>query len=103
MVDKSREISETYCGGSTMAKVNISLSQEILEEIDKLSKEENITRSELLRKAFETYVEVLIEKRKERKKRKGIETAIELQDEIRNSLGHLDLVEDLRRWREKRR
>ena len=34
MVDKSREISETHCRGSTMAKINISLSQEILEEID---------------------------------------------------------------------
>jgi len=70
---------------------------------NKLSKEENMTRSELLRKAFETYVEVLTEKRKERKKRKGIETAIELQDEIRSSVGHMDLIEDLRRWREKRR
>ena len=103
MVDKSREILDTYSGGSTMAKVNISISQEILEEIDKLSQEENMTRSELLRKAFETYVEVLEEKRKGLEKRKGIETAIELQDEIRNSIGHMDLIEDLRRWREKRK
>lgn len=103
MVDKSREISETDFRGSTMAKVNISISQEILEEIDKLSREENMTRSELLRKAFETYVEVLTEKKKEHKKRKGIETAIELQDEIRNSIGHMDLIEDLRRWRDRRR
>ena len=47
-----------------MAKINISISREILEEINKLSKEENMTRSELLRKAFRTYVEVLEEKKK---------------------------------------
>jgi metal-responsive CopG/Arc/MetJ family transcriptional regulator len=86
-----------------MAKVNISISQEILEEIDKLRQEENTTRSELLRRAFETYVEILEEKRKEIKKRKGIERAIELQDEIRDSIGDKDLIEDLRKWREKRR
>lgn len=86
-----------------MAKINISISHEILEEINKLSKEENMTRSELLRKAFKTYVEVLEEEKKEQKKRKGIEKAIHLQDEIRNTIGHMDFVEDLRKWREKRR
>jgi metal-responsive CopG/Arc/MetJ family transcriptional regulator len=86
-----------------MAKVNISISQEILEEIDALSKEENMSRSELIRKAFQTYVEVLTEKKKERKKRKGIEKAVELQDEIRNKIGYMDLVEDLRNWRSKRK
>lgn len=39
-----------------MAKVNISIPQEILEEIDALSKDENMTRSELIRKAFQTYI-----------------------------------------------
>ena len=86
-----------------MAKINISIPQKILEEIDMLSKQENMTRSELIRKAFQTYVEVLTEKKRERKKRKGIERAVELQDEIRSSVGDLDLVTDLRNWRDKRK
>jgi metal-responsive CopG/Arc/MetJ family transcriptional regulator len=86
-----------------MAKINISIPQEILEEIDNLSKQENMTRSELIRKAFQTYVEVLTEKKRERKKRKGIEKAVELQDEIRKIIGDMDLVKDLRDWRDKRK
>lgn len=86
-----------------MAKINISLPREILEEIDKLSREENMTRSELLRKAFKTYIEVLAEKKKEQKKQKEIEKSIRLQDEIRDTIGHMDLIKDLRKWREKRR
>ena len=94
---------DTLCRGCPMAKINISIPQKILEEIDALSKQENMTRSELIRKAFQTYVEVLTEKKRERKKRKGIEKAVELQDEIRHTIGDLDLVEDLRKWRDKRK
>jgi metal-responsive CopG/Arc/MetJ family transcriptional regulator len=86
-----------------MVKVNISLSQEILDEIDKVSEEENMYRSELLRKAFQTYVEVLEENKKEQKKRKGIEKAVKLQDEIREKIGTLDLITDLRKWRDRRK
>ena len=86
-----------------MAKINISIPQEILEEIDALSKEENMTRSELIRKAFQTYVEILTEKKRERKKKKGIEKAMELQDEVRKIVGDMDLIKDLRDWRDKRK
>lgn len=86
-----------------MAKINISISRKILDEIDKLGEEEKMTRSELLRKAFKTYVEVLSEKKKESRKRKSIEKAIRLQDEIRKEIGDMDLIEDLRKWREERR
>jgi Arc/MetJ-type ribon-helix-helix transcriptional regulator len=102
-VDKSREILETLNRSCPMAKINISIPQEILEEIDALSKEENMTRSELIRKAFQTYVEVLTEKKRERKKRKGIERAVELQDEVRKMVGDMDLVKDLRNWRDRRK
>ncbi|MBN1270645.1 MAG: ribbon-helix-helix protein, CopG family [Candidatus Aminicenantes bacterium] len=86
-----------------MAKINISIPQEILDDIDKLSREENKTRSELLRLAFKTYLEVLKEKREEKKKQKRIENAIQIQDNIRNELGHIDLIQDLRKWRDGRK
>lgn len=86
-----------------MAKINISISSDILEKIDKLSKEENMTRSELLRVAFKTYTEVLEEKKREKIKQKSIEKAIQIQDEIRNEIGDLDLIQELRKWRDERR
>ena len=86
-----------------MAKINISISSEILDEIDKLSKKENKSRSELLRMAFKTYVEVLAEKKKERQKQEGIERAIRIQDETRSQIGNVDLVKELRKWREERK
>ena len=86
-----------------MAKINISISSEILEKIDKLSKEENMTRSELLRTAFKTYADVLGEKKREKKKQKSIERAIQVQDEIRDEIGDMDLIQELRKWRDERK
>lgn len=85
-----------------MAKINISIPRDILDEIDKLSQEENMTRSELLRTAFKTYLELLVEKKKEKKKREAIERAIQAQDEIRKEVGDVDLIKELRKWRDKR-
>ena len=86
-----------------MAKIIISISRDILDEIDKLSKEENMTRSELLRTVFKTYLEVLSEKKMEKKKRKAIERAIQAQDEIRGEVGDVDLIQELRKWRDIRK
>ena len=83
-----------------MSKINISISDEILDEIDNIRKQKGITRSEFLRKAFKTYLEVLAEEKREEDKRKGIEKAIQLQDEIRKAIGKWDSTEDLRKWRE---
>jgi metal-responsive CopG/Arc/MetJ family transcriptional regulator len=86
-----------------MAKINISISNDILEKIDELSKEENMTRSEFLRTAFKTYTEVLERKKVEKKKQKSIEKAIQVQDEIRNEIGDMDLIQELRKWRDERK
>lgn len=86
-----------------MAKVNISIPNEILDEIDRLSEEENMTRSELLRMAFKTYRRFLSEKKRERNKREGIEKAIQTQDEIRKKIGDMDLIQELRKGRDERK
>ena len=86
-----------------VTKINISIPQEILDEIDRVSKEENLSRSELLRLAFKIYVDVLKEERREKKKQKSIEKAIEVQDEIRGAIGNVDLIKELRKWRDERK
>jgi hypothetical protein len=104
-VDKRREILhvENEDKQTIMPKINISLSKDILDEMDSVGREENLTRSELLRRAFITYREVLALRREEDKKRLAISEAIKIQDEIRSILGEADLTKDLSAWREKRR
>lgn len=86
-----------------MAKINISIPSDILEEIDKLSREEKMTRSELLRTAFKTYLEVLSAKKREKKRQNAIARAIQAQDEIRLEIGDADLIQELRKWRDDRK
>lgn len=86
-----------------MAKINISISRDILDEIDRVSSEEDMTRSELLRTAFKTYLEVLAEKKRERKRQKAILRAIQTQDDIRRKIGNVDLIRELRKWRDERK
>lgn len=86
-----------------MTKINISIPQEILDEIDRVSKEEKKTRSELLRVAFSSYLDVLKEERREKKKQQSIDKAIQIQDEIRDKIGNVDLIKELRKWRDERK
>ena len=86
-----------------VAKINISIPQEVLNEIDRVSKEEKKTRSELLRMAFKVYLEVLKEDRREKKKQISIEKAIQNQDMIRDAIGNIDLIKELRKWRDERK
>jgi len=86
-----------------VAKINISIPSDILEEIDKLSREEKMTRSELLRTAFKTYLEVLSAKKREKKRQNAIARAIQAQDEIRLEIGDADLIQELRKWRDDRK
>jgi metal-responsive CopG/Arc/MetJ family transcriptional regulator len=84
-----------------MPKVNISLSEEILEQIDK-TREKRLTRSEFFRQASELYLRVLEEERREEEKRAGIEEAIRIQNEVRQRVGFWDALAELRKWRELR-
>jgi metal-responsive CopG/Arc/MetJ family transcriptional regulator len=86
-----------------VAKVNISLPDEILEKVDEVRKEKQITRSEFIRQASSAYLKLLEEMKEEEKKRKGIEKAILLQDRIRERVGKYDLEVQLHKWRKRLR
>lgn len=86
-----------------MAKINISITEDLFEEIEKKRREKHLTRSGFLRKAFESYLRILEEEKQEEEKKRAIERAIKLQDEIREKIGKWDSTQALRRWREARR
>ena len=84
------------------AKVTISISEELLAEIDKVTKAENRSRSEFLCEAARFYLEA----RKTRMfpgQDPRVQKAIAIQDEIarRDTLMEWDSTEEIRRWREK--
>jgi metal-responsive CopG/Arc/MetJ family transcriptional regulator len=85
-----------------MAKINISLPDEFLKEIDKLKGEENVSRSEFLREAVRTYGKMLEERKLEEKRRKNILESIRIQDSLRKKSGSWDGVKEIRKWRNKR-
>lgn len=61
--------------GRTSRTVTISLPPRLYEEVDRLAREENKTRSELFRDMIKVYEDYLEEKRVSRLRRLGKETA----------------------------
>jgi metal-responsive CopG/Arc/MetJ family transcriptional regulator len=87
-------------GGQKVQKINITLPEELLREIDKTAKQEHISRSEFLRKAVKTYWEVRSAKRAEEERARNIKEAIEIQRRLRKKTGNWNGVAEIRKWRE---
>jgi metal-responsive CopG/Arc/MetJ family transcriptional regulator len=84
-----------------MTKINISLPDEFLDELDALKNEENISRSELLRKSVRTYKDMMEKQKEEKLRREKIMEAVRTQDYLRTKSGKWDGVKEVRKWREK--
>lgn len=89
-------------GDGIMPKINITLPEGFLKEVDKSAAKERLNRSEFFRRAVQTYWEVQRQKASEKKRAKRIEKAMEMQEMIREKAGEWDAVGEIRKWREKR-
>jgi metal-responsive CopG/Arc/MetJ family transcriptional regulator len=85
-----------------MVRINLSIEEEELEQLDKISKSENISRSKLIRKALEVYRREVERKAAENIRRQNIEKAIEIQENLRKYSRGWDGVSEIRKWRESR-
>lgn len=85
-----------------MPKINITIPSDFLKKVDRTAKEERLTRSELLRKAVETYWEARKAKQAEKKRIQNIREAMEIQERLREKAGKWDGVAEIRKWREAR-
>lgn len=85
-----------------MPKINITIPSDFLKKVDRTAKEERLTRSELLRKAVETYWEARKAKQAEKKRIQNIREAMEIQERLRKKAGKWDGVAEIRKWREAR-
>jgi metal-responsive CopG/Arc/MetJ family transcriptional regulator len=86
-----------------MTKINISIPEDFLKEMDTLKDEENISRSELLRKSVRMYKEMLKRKKEEEERRERVMEAVHTQDYLRGKSGKWDGVKEIRKWREGRK
>ena len=83
-----------------MARVNVFLKDELLNEINDEAKDEGTNRSALIQTALEEYLQTKRMERKEVKKRKEMKEASERMDRLAKKLGRWDAQAIIRKFRD---
>ena len=83
-----------------MARVNVFLKDELLDEINEEAKDEGTNRSSLIQTALEEYLQAKRKKREEEEKRKKMQEASRRIDDLAKELGDWDPVAIIRRFRD---
>jgi len=86
-----------------MARVNIVMSDDLLKAVDAEAQQAGLTRSALLHKAAETYLQQAQQQREEAERRRTMEQACKHMDELAERLGDWDPVRIIRQFRDARR
>lgn len=86
-------------------RINITIPEKDLEEINKFCAEEKMSRSQLIREAAAQYVANVEELRIEEKKKKDMLKAMKIQEQLRakskNFPSGKSAVEEIREWRDR--
>jgi hypothetical protein len=85
-----------------MARINIFLSDEQLQAFDRQAKAEGISRSALIQKAMEVYLEKVRHEKEEAQRRGQMEQACKKMDELAEKAGYWDPVKIIRFYRDTR-
>jgi len=85
-----------------MVRVNLSINEKELQELDRISEKENISRSKLIREAIALYKKELEKIDLENRRIEKIKNAIRIQDDLRKYSKGWDGVSEIRKWREAR-
>ncbi len=83
-----------------MARVNVFLKDELLEEINEEAKEEGTNRSALIQTALENYIGAKRHAREEEEKRKKMQEASRKMDALAKKLGKWDPQATIRKFRD---
>jgi metal-responsive CopG/Arc/MetJ family transcriptional regulator len=83
-----------------MARVNVFLKDELLDEINEEAKEEKTNRSAFIQTALEKYIEAKRRDRDEQEKRKKMKEASQKMDDLAKKLGKWDAQEIIRKFRD---
>ena len=85
-----------------MARVNIILPDDQLERFDREAEQEGLSRSRLIQKAMEDYLEKVKQKKEETRRRAEMEEACRTMDKLAEKFGDWDPVPIIRFYRETR-
>jgi len=83
-----------------MARVNVFLKDELLDEINEEAKEEGTNRSAFIQTALEEYLQAKRKKREEEERRKKMKEASERMDRLAKKLGRWDAQAIIRKFRD---
>ena len=83
-----------------MGRVNVFLTDELLEQIDEEAKEEKTTRSALIQTALDKYVEAKRRDRAEEEKQKKMHEAARKMDALAKKLGKWNAQRIIRKYRQ---
>lgn len=84
-------------------KINISLPEKTLKEIEETAKSTGDTRSGFIKKAAEEYIARLREEDEKKRLQNQREKTVAHQDKIREEIGKYDAGKVLRRFRDSRK
>lgn len=83
-----------------MARVNVFLKDELLDEINEEAKDEGTNRSALIQTALQKYIEAKRREREEVEKRKKMQEASRKMDALAKKLGDWDPQTIIRKFRD---
>jgi metal-responsive CopG/Arc/MetJ family transcriptional regulator len=83
-----------------MARVNVFLKDDLLDEINREAEEEETNRSSLIQAALEKYLEAKRREREEREEQKGMKEACKRMDRLAAKLGRWDAQGIIRQFRD---
>ncbi|MBM4307646.1 MAG: ribbon-helix-helix protein, CopG family [Deltaproteobacteria bacterium] len=84
-----------------MVRINTVFQEDLIEEIDRIAKEEGKSRSLILREAALQLIKEYQRQKSEEIRMKKVGQAISIQDRLRKKSGKWDSTSELRKWREK--
>jgi metal-responsive CopG/Arc/MetJ family transcriptional regulator len=85
-----------------MVRINAVFDKDMIEEIDRMGKENKKSRSALLREAAERFIDECHRQKDEAIRKKKMAQAITVQDRLRKKSKKWNGVSELRRWRDSR-
>ncbi|NQT67657.1 MAG: ribbon-helix-helix protein, CopG family [Actinobacteria bacterium] len=85
-----------------MVRINLSIDEKELQELDNIREKENLSRSKLIREAIQLYKRKFNKIDLENRRIEKIKNAIRIQDSLRKYSRNWDGVSEIRKWREAR-
>ncbi|MBU4483633.1 MAG: ribbon-helix-helix protein, CopG family [Actinomycetia bacterium] len=85
-----------------MVRINLSIDEKELQELDNIREKENLSRSKLIREAIQLYKRKFNKIDLENRRIEKIKNAIRIQDSLRKYSRDWDGVSEIRKWREAR-